>query len=94
MNEKSLKVLEEYDLELISARRGRGSYICETSLGTKLLADYNGSEKKAAFTSQLLQYMEDDNNVMVCISKLRAKLSDDGNKYIKTIRGLGYRLEK
>ena len=59
MNEKSLKILEEYDLELFSARRGRGSYICETSLGTKLLADYNGSEKKAAFTSQLLQYMEE-----------------------------------
>ena len=59
MNEKSLKLLEQYDLELISARRGRGSYICETSLGTKLLADYNGSEKKAAFTSQLLQYMEE-----------------------------------
>ena len=52
MNEKSLKVLEEYDLELISARRGRGSYICETSLGTKILADYNGSEKKAAFIGQ------------------------------------------
>ena len=59
MNEKSLKILEEYDLELFSARRGRGSYICDTSLGTKLLADYNGSEKKAAFTSQLLQYMEE-----------------------------------
>ena len=40
------------------------------------------------------EYMDDDNNVMVCISKLRAKLSDDGNKYIKTVRGLGYRLEK
>ena len=39
-------------------------------------------------------YMEDDNNVMVCISKLRAKLSDDANHYIKTIRGLGYRFEK
>ena len=36
----------------------------------------------------------DDNNVMVCISKLRAKLSNDGSKYIKTVRGLGYRLEK
>lgn len=60
MNEKSLKVLEAYDLELISARRGRGSYICETSLGTKLLADYSGSEKKAAFTSQLLERMEKD----------------------------------
>lgn len=37
------------------------------------------------------EYMQDDNNVMVCISKLRAKLSKDGNRYIKTIRGLGYR---
>ena len=39
-------------------------------------------------------YMEDDNNVMVCISKLRSKLSEDGAQYIKTIRGLGYRMEK
>ena len=46
MNEKSLKLLEQYDLELISARRGRGSYICETSLGKKLLTDYTGSEKR------------------------------------------------
>lgn len=35
-----------------------------------------------------------DNNIMVCISKLRSKLSDDPNEYIKTIRGLGYRMEK
>ena len=36
----------------------------------------------------------DDNSIMVCISKLRAKLSEDKDKYIRTIRGLGYRLEK
>lgn len=40
------------------------------------------------------EYIVADNNIMVCISKLRTKLSDDGNRYIKTIRGLGYRLEK
>lgn len=34
-----------------------------------------------------------DNNVMVCISKLRSKLSEDQNAYIKTVRGLGYRLQ-
>lgn len=39
-------------------------------------------------------YMVSDNNVMVCISKLRAKLNHDGREYITTIRGLGYRLEK
>ena len=38
-------------------------------------------------------YMLSDNNVMVCISKLRAKLDWDGREYIRTIRGLGYRLE-
>ena len=35
-----------------------------------------------------------DNSVMVCISKLREKLSPENpNAYIRTIRGLGYRLE-
>lgn len=33
-----------------------------------------------------------DNNIMVSISKLRTKLSDDPNEYIKTLRGLGYKL--
>ena len=33
----------------------------------------------------------DDNTIRVIISRLRDKI---GNEYIKTIRGLGYRLEK
>lgn len=40
------------------------------------------------------EYVIADNNIMVCISKLRAKLDEDPAAYIKTIRGLGYRLEK
>ena len=41
------------------------------------------------------QYIYDDNAIMVHISKLRDKLEDDGRnpKYLKTIRGLGYRFE-
>lgn len=37
-----------------------------------------------------------DNSVMVHISKLREKLEDDSKnpKYIKTVRGLGYKIEK
>lgn len=38
-------------------------------------------------------YILSDNNVMVCISKLRAKLNRGSKEYIRTIRGLGYRLE-
>ena len=40
------------------------------------------------------EYVVADNNIMVCISKLRAKLDGDPAAYIRTIRGLGYRLEK
>lgn len=63
----------------------------------KMLMEYPG---KVFTKEQIFQagweeyYMEDDNNVMVCISKLRSKLSSDGSRYIKTIRGLGYRMEK
>jgi DNA-binding response OmpR family regulator len=39
-------------------------------------------------------YVAAENSVMVCMSKLRSKLADDPQAYIKTIRGLGYRLEK
>ena len=39
-------------------------------------------------------YIAAENSVMVCISKLRAKLDEDPQAYIKTIRGLGYRLER
>ena len=39
-------------------------------------------------------YIAAENSVMVCLSKLRAKLGDDPQAYIRTIRGIGYRLEK
>jgi DNA-binding response OmpR family regulator len=39
-------------------------------------------------------YVVADNNIMVAISKLRSKLSEDPSAYIKTVRGLGYRMEK
>ena len=39
-------------------------------------------------------YIAAENSVMVCLSKLRAKLGGDPQAYIKTIRGLGYRLER
>lgn len=36
----------------------------------------------------------DDNSIMVAISKLRSKLHDEEFHYIRTIRGLGYRMEE
>jgi DNA-binding response OmpR family regulator len=40
-------------------------------------------------------YNSDDNTMMVHISNLRAKIEDDPShpRYIKTVRGLGYKIE-
>ena len=71
-----------------------------TSVEYKIMKLFMENPNKVFTKQQLYEqgwedsFYTDDNNVMVCISKLRAKLSEDSNAYIRTIRGLGYRLEK
>lgn len=55
MNDRALKVLEQYDLEIVSTRRGRGSYVCETPQGLRILCDYSGSENKALFQNCVME---------------------------------------
>lgn len=71
-----------------------------TSIEYKILRLFMENPGKV-FTKQQIyeegwgeEYIIADNNIMVCISKLRSKLDDDNTEYIKTIRGLGYRMEK
>lgn len=71
-----------------------------TSVEYKILKLFMENPGKV-FTKQQLyeegwgnEYIVADNNIMVCISKLRNKINDAEHDYIKTIRGLGYRLEK
>lgn len=71
-----------------------------TSVEFKIMKLFMENPGKVFTKQQLFEqgweesYMLSDNNVMVCISKLRGKLNHDGKEYITTIRGLGYRLEK
>ncbi len=70
-----------------------------TSVEYRLMEMFMSHPNKVFTKQQIYEYGwgEDyfvaDNNIMVCISKLRAKLDDDPQAYIKTMRGLGYRLE-
>ena len=89
----------ELDLEACLLTRG-GQPIELTSVEYRIMAllmEHPGR----VFTKQQIyecgwdeDYIAAENSVMVCISKLRSKLADDPQAYIKTIRGLGYRLER
>ncbi|MCR5283279.1 MAG: response regulator transcription factor [Lachnospiraceae bacterium] len=69
-----------------------------TSVEYKLMELFMSHPGKVFTKQQLYEcgwgeaYIVADNNIMVCISKLRSKLSEDPSEYIKTMRGLGYRL--
>ena len=71
-----------------------------TSVEFKIMKLFMENPGKVFTKQQLFEqgweesYMLSDNNVMVCISKLRTKLDHDGREYITTIRGMGSRLEK
>lgn len=52
------QVLENYDLEIKSVARGRGVYLCETNDGTKMLKEYRGSDEKAEFLADMLDFLK------------------------------------
>ena len=55
MNDRGLKVLEQYDLEETAMRRGRGSYILDTTDGIRILSDCTYSEHKAQFQNRVME---------------------------------------
>ena len=89
----------ELDIDSCELRKN-GEAIDLTSVEYKIMELFMKHPGKVFTKQQIYEYGwgEDfvvaDNNIMVCISKLRDKLDEDPSKYIKTIRGLGYRLEK
>ena len=99
----AVEVIKVKDLELdmdACELRKNGVVIELTSVEYKIMELFMKSPGKVFTKQQIYEYGwgEDfvvaDNNIMVCISKLRDKLDDDPSAYIKTIRGLGYRLER
>ncbi len=76
-----------------------GEKITLTSVEFRIMKLFMENPGKVFTKQQLFEqgwgeaYMLSDNNVMVCISKLRAKLDCGEREYIRTIRSLGYRLE-
>lgn len=93
-------VVRDLELDLDACRLTRAGEAVELTPVEYRIMELMMSHPGRVFTKQQIyeagweeSYLAADNNVMVCISKLRGKLSDDPGAYISTVRGLGYRLE-
>ena len=98
--EEETITVRDLTLDLSSCMLSKGDEdISLTSVEFRILKLFMSNPKKVFTKQQLYEagwdddFFVSDNNIMVAISKLRAKLSDDPNAYIKTIRGLGYRFQ-
>lgn len=60
MNEKGLKILEQYDLTVYNSRRGRNSWICETDQGLKIVTEFSGTSPKLEFQNQILRHLKEE----------------------------------
>ena len=91
----------ELDLEFFTLKK-RGEVISLTPMEYKILAIFMKNPGRVMTRVQIYEsingeYFEsDDNTMMVHISKLREKIEDDPKqpRYIITVRGIGYKIEK
>ena len=58
MNEKGLAVLEQYDLDIRNARRGRDSFLIDTDKGWKILTEFSGTEARLQFQSRVMEHLK------------------------------------
>lgn len=58
VNDRAVSLLEQYDLEVLRTRKGRGAILCETSNGLYIFKEYEGSLDKLGFQDELLKNLK------------------------------------
>lgn len=81
------EIVEKYGLEVINARKGRGSWIFETDQGLKLLKEYKGSVKRLEFEEAVLDTMKEAGALRVdqYVRNVENEListAEDGTRYL------------
>ncbi|MBQ7926174.1 MAG: phosphotransferase [Lachnospiraceae bacterium] len=59
MNDYCLSLLEQYDIEVLRTRKGRGAYIIDTPKGPLIFKEYIGPESRAAIQNRLLEQIRE-----------------------------------
>ncbi|CVI70981.1 Spore coat protein I [Clostridiales bacterium CHKCI001] len=90
MNDWGKSVLEQYEVEVKSTRKGRGALLCETNKGLLILQEYMGSIQHMEEESRVLNFLLEKGgmNVDVCIR------DKNGRTYTENKEGTRYVLKK
>lgn len=89
MNDKVVALLEQYDIEVLRTRKGRGAILCETPKGVLILKEYMGNEARLTLENTVLQQIAAQGSVKVD-SLLATK---EGALFVKDRDGVSYILK-
>ena len=89
MNDKAVTLLEQYDIEVLRTRKGRGAILCETAQGILIFKEYAGNEERLALENRLLQQIDEQGTVRV--DALRP--TREGALLVKDKDGISYILK-
>ena len=63
MNDRAVGLLEQYDIEVLKTRKGRGAILCDTSRGCLIFKEYTGNEQKIALQDSILRQIGENGGV-------------------------------
>lgn len=89
MNDRAVELLEQYEIEVLRTRKGRGAIICDTSQGCLILKEYSGSQERLALQDKLLRQVAEAGLVRV----ERIVPAREGELFVKDNEGMKYVLK-
>lgn len=87
MNDRAVGLLEQYEIEVLRTRKGRGAILCDTDKGCLIFKEYAGNEARLTMQDKLLTHIGQQKKVHTesIIPTKEGELSvkdQDGIKYI------------
>lgn len=89
MNDRAVELLEQYEIEVLRTRKGRGAIVCDTDKGCLIFREYSGSQDRIGLQDRLLRQIANAGLVQV-----EAIIPDrEGSLLVKDMDGTGYVLK-
>lgn len=89
MNDRATALLEQYDIEVLRTRKGRGAILCETPQGTLIFKEYTGNEARLIMENKVLKQIAEQG-----IVKADALIpTKEGTYFVKDRDGISYILK-
>ena len=63
MNDRAVELLEQYDVEVIRTRKGRGAIVCDTGQGCLILKEYMGNSDRIELQDRLLKMIAEEGRI-------------------------------